>query len=197
MSDLIARHGETEYGLKGLFAGPGVDNPLTPLGVMQAEHLAETLATSPVVVDRIVSSPTPRAYDTASIVARRLGTGLTIIQEPGITEYDMGELTGTPFRIKNQGSGLEDGGFRNLSADEVLATKGVEDPELFRNRVVDGIRRWSDPEKQTLFVAHGGVMQVIDTMRHGLPAREFRDLPKPEPASVRDITFLALMFKPM
>jgi len=67
----LVRHGQA-YNTHRAPGEPYPPNPpLTPIGVEQAERLAERMATLP--IDRLVSSPMLRTVETASIVAQRTG----------------------------------------------------------------------------------------------------------------------------
>lgn len=58
-------------GDKRQWSGPDVDRPLDPAGVVQAETLAEELASMP--VHRILTSPARRCVQTVEPLAHRLG----------------------------------------------------------------------------------------------------------------------------
>lgn len=162
MTDYIVRHGETTASRDGLFAGPGFVTELTDKGVMQAAEAGRAATNKG--IERICSSTSPRALETARIIADVLGYASDIVPEPRIAEYDMGILSGTPFR--------------GVMPHIIFGAEGSEDPDEFRLRVVNGVLEQHDPEVDTLFVAHNGVMQVLQTIYEGLYADNFRDLPK-------------------
>lgn len=67
----IVRHGiAVEHGTPGV---PDDERPLTPKGEKRAGEVGEALAALDLPLDRIVSSPLPRAHRTAEILADRLG----------------------------------------------------------------------------------------------------------------------------
>jgi phosphohistidine phosphatase len=67
----ILRHGiAVEHGTPGI---PDDDRPLTPKGEKRMREIAAGLVAIGVEVDRIVTSPLPRARRTAEIVAETLG----------------------------------------------------------------------------------------------------------------------------
>ncbi len=176
MTSSITRHGESLANAQQVFAGQSYDAPLTELGVTQAYELAESLKTA--AIDRIVSSPTSRALDTAQIIAKILRVD-TLVEDGDLAEYDMGVLSGMPI------SSI-------ASSDEFFAASGAEDPDTFRDRVVRGILRHHRDDEHTLFVSHNGVMRALLTVTQDLPARSFRDLPKRHNARVEPIDIESL-----
>ncbi|MGC5615007.1 histidine phosphatase family protein [Georgenia sp. Z1491] len=89
---LLVRHGTTPTtGRVMPGRAPGLN--LSERGRDQAEHVAERLAAaSP---STILSSPLERARETAEPLARR--TGLSVVEEPGLLESDVGDWTGEPL----------------------------------------------------------------------------------------------------
>jgi broad specificity phosphatase PhoE len=86
---VLVRHGETDWNVTGRFQGQA-DPPLNANGREQARALAEQLALSR--IDAIYSSDLQRAYDTARIVADRVG--LTVIIDPRLREVSQGAWEG-------------------------------------------------------------------------------------------------------
>src|SRR6185369_5325047 len=95
----FVRHGESEANLKGVFAGQRDDSLLTQKGREQARKTAENIKEKGLVFDRIISSPLKRTFETAKIIASIIGFDTNKIEiDSCITEYDMGNLTGTPIK---------------------------------------------------------------------------------------------------
>ena len=86
---ILARHGETDWNRDGIWQGHG-DPPLNDLGRRQATELAGRLAD--VSIDALYSSDLKRAYETAEIVARAKGLGITA--DPDLREMDVGSWSG-------------------------------------------------------------------------------------------------------
>ena len=91
---LLIRHGENDYSKKGKLAGrlPGIH--LNERGQKQAEELGKALAE--VSIKAIYSSPLERAMETAAPIAN--ARKLSIIQEPGLLESNVGKWQGQSIR---------------------------------------------------------------------------------------------------
>lgn len=83
----LVRHGESVWNVIHRWQGQA-PIPLTENGKKQAQRAAEYL----VGVDRIYSSPNPRAYQTAQIIAAKIG--LSIHLENDLQEIDVGDWQG-------------------------------------------------------------------------------------------------------
>lgn len=88
----LVRHGATAANLDTppRLQGRGMDLPLAPIGVRQAELTRDFLAICP--VDRCFSSPLERAAQTAAILAAP--HRLTVKTVAGLTECDVGDWEG-------------------------------------------------------------------------------------------------------
>ncbi len=82
---ILVRHGETQANREMRYIGHRND-PLTEQGYMQAQQLAEALASLPVTA--IYSSPLERAYHTALPIAARHRLEVQIVEE--LCECDFG-----------------------------------------------------------------------------------------------------------
>lgn len=87
----LIRHGETLGNAARVVQHP--DNPLSPVGVAQAERLARRLARESVA--RIVSSDYARAAATARSLESLTGAPLSF--EPLLQERSFGDLRGRPY----------------------------------------------------------------------------------------------------
>jgi glucosyl-3-phosphoglycerate phosphatase len=95
---VLWRHGQTAWNLESRFQGK-IDIPLDAKGVAQSEEAAARLAA--LRPTAILSSPLQRAARTATALAEV--TGLTIAQDPDLTERDGGEwegLTNTEIKAR-------------------------------------------------------------------------------------------------
>ncbi len=89
---LLARHGNTfEAGETPVQVGASTDLPLTGRGREQAEELANWLIGEKIALKTIYAGKLKRQWETAEIVARRLG--LKVVEAP-LTEIDYGVWEG-------------------------------------------------------------------------------------------------------
>jgi broad specificity phosphatase PhoE len=150
---LLVRHGETDWNRDLRFQGHA-DPPLNELGRRQAHELAARLEGEPLAA--IYCSDLRRAYETARIVGRKLGVGVTVV--PGLREVDVGSWSGLTrdeiaarfpdgFGRWLQGEEGHDGETRDELAARVLETA---------NDIVA-----AHPRDQVLLVTHGGALRVL------------------------------------
>ena len=164
------RHGESEANLRHVFAGQKYNSPLTEKGIEQARAEGLKIKEMDLKIDKIISSPLIRAFDTAKIVSEIIGYDKKIQIDPRITEYDMGTLTGTPtFEI---------------SSKMLVRAENAENPKDFDDRVNSFLKEWNKFEGNVLMVAHAGVGRIIETIKKGTDPELFYDLPPYPNASV-------------
>lgn len=89
----VARHGQTEFNLKGVIGGILEPNPLSPKGEEQAKILSEKLKN--IHFDKIYSSALSRAQKTAEIIAK--SQGVPVIHDQLLNERNWGSLQGISF----------------------------------------------------------------------------------------------------
>lgn len=90
---LIARHGETDYNLKGLLQGRSIDAPLNKTGWTQAEQLSRYLTNYS--ADKLYSSSLQRTWQTAKPFSDKFK--LETVREKGLDEMDFGKYEGIPY----------------------------------------------------------------------------------------------------
>lgn len=88
----FTRHGQTEWNVQERMQGSS-DSPLTSLGIEQAEGLREWLEA--ISIDRVYTSPQPRAFTTAEIALA--GKGLSPIPDDRLREARLGAFEGMTF----------------------------------------------------------------------------------------------------
>jgi probable phosphoglycerate mutase len=151
---LLIRHGESEGNRARTFTLTP-DVPITDTGREQVERAAEWVAAR-YRPTRIVTSPFRRAQQTADILARRLGLGVTI--EPDLRERFYGDLTGQPYAAARALPDFDPatywlwrppGGGETLV--EVAARAGA---------ALDRVAR-AAPDEDLLVVSHGAVMMAL------------------------------------
>ncbi len=100
---LLTRHGETQYNVENRIQG-NIDTDLTPIGVEQAESLAEYI--HDVRIDYVISSGLRRAIHTAEIIARP--RDIAIKSDNRLNERDWGRFNGKLYsEINTSGIPIE------------------------------------------------------------------------------------------
>ena len=154
MKLLIIRHGESEADILNVHEGRA-DFPLTERGHAQAEAMAEYVA-SRYAVDRLYASTLARAMQTARHLAGK--TGLEILPEAGLMEFDNGLLAGLPYDEAREKYPPVEG----LPADQ--SVYGMESRVAFRERAeaaLAGILAAAKPEETIAVVSHGGMINQL------------------------------------
>lgn len=159
----FVRHGESEANVKQMFAGQRENSPLTEKGKEQAKQAAIDLINKKIKPQKIIVSPLIRAYETAQIIIHHANLqDIEIIVEERVAEYDMGSLTGTPYR--------------KISSAELVAAENAEDPQKFMDRVHNLLEEIINLNESILIVSHAGVGRIMETKKLGLPPSTFYDL---------------------
>jgi broad specificity phosphatase PhoE len=148
---LLVRHGESEGNVEGYVQGQ-IDHPLTDLGRVQAEAVAERLKDEG-GVDRLVASPLSRALTTAEAIGGALD--LPVVTDPRLMEYDFGEISGlTVMEVLERYPGWR---FWNDSESAELHP-GEEGMPAFDGRVAEVLTELMEAGGRTVAVTHGGVV---------------------------------------
>jgi broad specificity phosphatase PhoE len=170
------RHGESEANLRHVFAGQKDNSPLTQKGIEQAKAEGNKIKELDLNIDTMISSPLVRAHETAKIVANIIGYQKEILIDPRITEYDMGNLTGTPtFEITSK---------------RMIAAENAEDIKHFVKRVHGFLDEYKNKDENILIVAHAGVGRLIETIKTDMDPELFYDLPPYPNAAVIKLDWL-------
>lgn len=165
---LLVRHGETDWNREGRFQGHA-DPPLNDAGREQAAALAELLAGDGIAA--IHASDLRRAYETASVVAARLG--LDVAAHTGLREIDVGRF---------QGLTREEIDARWPDARAVLSERGYgagwggESVDELYERVVASLLEIAAAhgDDRVLVVGHGGTIRVALAEADGLDVLSHR-----------------------
>ena len=147
MNLILARHGESEWMVRGDEAG--FNSPLTDKGQQQARLLGRWLAANQ-EIDAIYASPLVRARDTAEIVAAELRLPVSFdddLREFEVSYWDDGDDYAPPY--------INDGA--------ALPAYLAESYLPFKARVQRAACRILEahPEGTVLIVAHGGTVGTI------------------------------------
>ena len=166
MKVYVTRHAETNYNLLGLCNdSPLVDVYLTPLGIKQAETLAENL--KDIDFDLIITSELPRTKETARAVNKY--HNLPQEQDGRINDV----LTG--FEGVQASEFRE---FRSSAADpwNVKSANGesYEDEKVRVQSFLDSLK--SRDMNAVLVVTHQAIARLIYANIHGLPNERADDL---------------------
>lgn len=163
----IARHGQDLDNAAGILNGHR-NQPLSDLGISQANQLAENLKKSNILFDIVYSSPLTRAYTTAEIICDALQIGKPVMKQE-LIERDFGIMTGKLI------SEIE-----NLCAPDIMKSnpityflhpEGAETfPELLeRGRsVVEWIKN-NHFEGSILLVGHGDIGKMMFAAYYNIP----------------------------
>lgn len=155
---VMARHGATALSLEKRFSGSGgVDAPLAPIGIAQAQALADELAARG-GADLMVVSPLLRTRQTAEIIGQRVDAEMLI--DPDFAECAFGEWDGLTF------TEVQDRWPDRLSewlASTEVAPPGGESFADVRARVNRGRARVIEqhPGKRVIVVAHVTPIKVM------------------------------------
>lgn len=169
----LIRHGKDNDTVRGGWSPAS----LTGQGIMQAEELANSLASNPQMnIAYIFSSDLLRARQTAEIIAEKLNVSVTLL--PQFREVNNGVLAG----MKNAEAAAKYPGlfWNTLDWDEPYP--GGESPRAFFDRISKAWREFSESiqtvEGDVALVTHGGVINGILHIVNGL---QYSNKAKPFP----------------
>ena len=166
----LARHGQDQDNAEGVLNGRR-DNPLTDIGIKQANVLAEKIGEKNIKFDAIYSSPLKRTLKTAEIVRDGLGMEEVVILED-LVEREFGIMTGKMV------SDIEE-----MCAPDVLKTEKIlyflnpKGAETFDDLMVRSGKLLSDIKERhkdgaVLLVTHGDIGMMIYATYYNLGWRE-------------------------
>jgi probable phosphoglycerate mutase len=166
VTTLMARHGASIYSLEKRFSGSGgVDVPLAPIGIKQAQAMAQEVKTRGVVT-HIVSSPILRTLQTAHIVAE--ATGLDVVENADFAECSFGDWDGHTFADVRERWPAE---LSEWLADTSVAPPGGESLVQCRERVNRGRTTVVEqfPAQTILIVSHVSPIKLMTGIATGAP----------------------------
>lgn len=143
----LVRHGETDWNLQRRIQG-STDIPLNDTGRLQAAKVGSLLARRN--WDGILSSPLSRAYETASIIAKKVGLGAPRALDD-LVERAYGEAEGlTAHQLSHR-----------FSPDDVVP--GKESREDVAGRVIPALLHLAEghPGEHLIVTTHGGVIRTV------------------------------------
>ena len=157
----VARHGQTQWNLENKVCGR-TDQPLTEVGLQQAQLLAQRTKDLP--IDVIISSPMLRARQTAAPTAAL--HGLEIQVDDRLIEQDYGIY---------EGVSRFDEGFLSNKRHFAFRYPGGESMMDVAHRVYSFLEEIKEKYagKNVLLVCHGGVCRVIRTYFEDMTNEEY------------------------
>lgn len=163
---LFLRHGQARNNVERILAGRSKGYPLTDLGKVQAQKIAEFL--NPFRISAIYSSPVERAEETAGIVARNLKIDYHIDER--LTEIEMGNLSGMHYdeMFAKHGNIF----LKFYEGNPVIEENGIETFASIKKRVTDIVENSARKhgEEDVLFVTHmDPIKSVLSTVLHLRP----------------------------
>lgn len=165
MTELVfIRHGQTDYNVQLRFQGQ-IDVPLNDTGHRQARQLAGRLGREPAA--RLVSSDLARARQTAAPLAAAWQRPPQLVA--ALREQSFGVLEGLDRAAIEQRHPELWARWCEYRAD--FALPGGESLRDFHRRVLDAVRMLAEEGTghRTVVVTHGGVLDVLWRIAHGLP----------------------------
>lgn len=180
----LVRHGQTEFNAAGRWQGQ-VDSPLTSLGICQAAAVGGTLR-GVINSDDVAlfSSPLGRAYDTAKIIAEKLGIPNEIQLDPRLMEIGMGSWDGlTDYEIEQEWPNARDGLERH---EWFFHSPDGETFEDMSARVQEALTTVKEHNAQIkIIVSHGVTGRIIRSIYANIPKDKALKLDVPQDAIFR------------
>lgn len=167
MAVYLARHGETDWNLKGLIQGH-TDIPLNETGKKQAFELAAAIKDKGISIRKIYSSDLQRARETAEIAAQVLLVETEALK--GIQEVNLGRWEGYTWKQVREFFPDEYRKWYNNRRYEV-PPEG-ESYEQVLQRVVPVLSRISSEEENVLVVVHSAVIMALLSYIYEKPFEE-------------------------
>lgn len=148
-----------------------MDVPITPRGLEQAKKAGGELRESSIIIDKIISSPLSRAFDTAVQVAKEIRYPIDrIALDSRLRERNMGRLQGMPVASVQ----LLD----TMSAAEQEAA-GIETEAMLEERAQRILQKLSaEADGQSiLVVSHNGFGRRLVALSQGVSFHKVAKLP--------------------
>lgn len=153
---IVIRHGETLWNEEGLIQGH-LDTDLSPMGMRQAEAIAERLAEEKITA--IYSSDLKRSYNTAEYLAAK--TGHKVITDSRLRERSLGIFQGLSMDEVKQKYPDEFNLYKTAGPDYVVP-EGESRRQQFE-RAIECIKEIAERHAggRIVIVAHGGLLNGL------------------------------------
>ncbi len=171
---LLTRHGHTDRSEPESYLGQHVVARLTERGIADARELAERLAD--VAIDRVISSPLERAFETARIV----GGERPVETDPRLAEMDYGAWEGlTVDEIDSRFPDERDRYDADPSTHHVGGGESGEEVAARLNAFVRDLLDWWEGEAKAgdrtcLVVGHASVNRILLATLLNVPLPDYR-----------------------
>jgi probable phosphoglycerate mutase len=152
----LVRHGQTDYNLKGVVQGSGIDAPLNWNGHKQAKAFFDYYKDVP--FEKVFYTGLQR---TKQSVQGFIDLGLPHEAVPDLNEISWGRYEGVPMSHEENRYYLDM--LQKWSTGDLdYAIEGGESPNMVAKRLGNGIKHiLSQPEKTILICMHGRAMRVL------------------------------------
>lgn len=167
----LVRHGQSYNTHRAPDEPYPANPPLTPIGVQQAERVADRLAR--LGIDRLVSSPMLRSVETASIVARAIGRPIEVLaachehrKQDGYMCFGAREILARyPDLVVGDDFGPDEWLYGEETVERAIQRADLVLDWICQQAVAD---RW----RQVAVVTHGAITRVVLARVFGVdPAR--------------------------
>ncbi|MFM8896298.1 MAG: MSMEG_4193 family putative phosphomutase [Actinomycetales bacterium] len=187
---LLVRHGRTKANADGVLAGwtPGV--VLDERGVVQAEQVAQRLATVPLAA--LIASPLERTQQTADAIAAGQAAAVVRHVDERFAECRYGDWTGRP--LKDLAKEPMWKVVQGHPSAAVFPGEGGESMIAMQHRAVSAVREWNDRLGETAVyavVSHGDVIKAILADALGMHLDQFQRI-SVDPCSVSVVSYTAM-----
>ncbi len=176
----LIRHGKDDDSIRGGWSR----HPLTEEGRREAIQLGESIKRQQdsYKISQIFSSDLPRAMETAAEISNQLNLPIQLM--PEFREVNNGELAG----MKNEIAAERYPDFYWNIMDWTQAYPNGESPEEFYKRISEHWSKFayklSTQNKNCILVTHGGVLQVILCLIHGISYNNKAPMRKIKPCEI-------------
>lgn len=170
---ILTRHGQTLWNIEGRVQG-SLDSPLTEKGILQARSLALRLKNEK--IQRIYSSDSLRAINTAEEIRRELGLG-ELSLNAALREFSFGEWEG---RVWQELRGAYPDIFKIWDSEpHLVTTPGGENMEIVLKRSWDFLQKIIQKHQgETIcLVTHGVTLKLLVTKALGFEVHEWAKTP--------------------
>ena len=159
----FVRHGEREWNVLGRICGY-TDIPLTDRGREMAKETGRKIVEEGLKIDKIISSPLSRAYETATIIASFLG--LEVKKDDRIKEQNFGVWEG-----KSPIDNLEFQAAKRVFCSSYGGGESMLKTAQRVYNLLDEIKE--DKDNTYLLVAHNGIYRMVQSYFMDMTNEEF------------------------